>query len=366
VKKIRYNSVNPDMTPQDNSDSSALLITPNKDGEYSLCSYQHGTKLLRSEAPSQFEPFSSGVIKFVECYINYILAGFFRCAFLLPDYQGMGEDIKETYNQPYMAAEPLAKSVVDAIDTAIGKYIIADKWNQNLYLIGYSQGGFVTMAAARLWQSLKKKPYITKCAPMGGPYFLSGSMRKIMTSKEGYPACYFLPMSIRGYYHRYANNSEKQKFFTEDAFNKDPDFRPLWKMVDGKRNNEKQVEDWIKQKSNIDLPQIILDENYVNQLDDPNSEQVKILMENETYKDWPPQYDNHTLPFMLLHALDDTYVPYENAYTAFKKLACKEKTYGLDVNLIPVIGNHIMGYLLSMLVITSWLKLNLECDDAYK
>jgi len=251
--KVHYDSVTPNNKPTKKPGLSALLITPegSEGKELSIICYQHGTEILRDYAPSKFYD-NPGWLE--ERFVEVLIAGHIaiknNCAVLMADYQGMGDDQKKEdpnyYVQPYMAAYPLARSVVDLL-----KHVRANlqsggykwKWNKKLYLIGYSQGGFVTMATAR---ELRKDPNITitKCAPMAGPYSLSDVELEVL--HKPFDWGYFLPMLIRGYYHTYDPGDPDGKYFTKEfAFKSlDPktDCRVLWNEVVPYDNSQKSYD----------------------------------------------------------------------------------------------------------------------------
>ena len=85
---------------------------------------------------------------------------------VLPDYHGLGTGQGD---HPYMHEDTAAKAVVDAIRAT--KTINAEiEFSDKLFITGYSQGGFVTMAAHRAIQSLYSNIMtVTASAPAGVP-----------------------------------------------------------------------------------------------------------------------------------------------------------------------------------------------------
>jgi len=134
----------------------------------------HGTVFANSEAPSQeiattLSPAGSATI-----YTS--LSGFVT---LQPDYIGYGDSTKHPH--PYLLKKSSANCMVDFAKAAI-KFakdnkipIVATK---DLYLSGYSQGGYVAMAALK---KLESESFNVKMAtPMAGPYFLEAIAQNVL------------------------------------------------------------------------------------------------------------------------------------------------------------------------------------------
>jgi hypothetical protein len=85
-----------------------------------------------------------------------------------PDYIGYG-DSNQTH--PYIIEKSLANSTIDMIDASIG---FANKAglpiNGQLFLSGYSEGGYATMAAAKEIELNHPEFDLKAIAPMAGPY----------------------------------------------------------------------------------------------------------------------------------------------------------------------------------------------------
>ena len=126
----------------------------------------HGTIFANKEAPSvaienSTEP--EGV-----AIILTSLSGFIT---LQPDYIGFGDSIN--HKQEYLIEKSSASSVVDFVKAA-QKFAIDNKieWieDNQIYLSGYSQGGFVAVAAL---EEMEKDGFnLRVAAPMAGPYLL--------------------------------------------------------------------------------------------------------------------------------------------------------------------------------------------------
>ena len=126
-----------------------------------VLSYQHGTIFHDAEAPSNNAVASEVAV--VMASLGYIV--------LAPDYVGYGTS-KGTPH-PYLLSTPSAAAVVDfltAAKTWRAEQGVAD--NQQLFLTGYSEGGYVTMAAHRALQTSNSThlAQLRAVVPGAGPY----------------------------------------------------------------------------------------------------------------------------------------------------------------------------------------------------
>ena len=81
-----------------------------------IISFNHGTQLQKKYAPSQYNFSILEPLAFAEVLIAQAMASYFGWAVILPDYQGMGEDITE--NHPYCVREKLAVATADMVKAA--------------------------------------------------------------------------------------------------------------------------------------------------------------------------------------------------------------------------------------------------------
>ena len=145
-------------------EASGLVAVPQKPagaGASPVLGYQHATTFHDAEAPANkveaFEP------PLVLASLGYIVVS--------PDYVGFGAS--KGVEHPYLTAEPTARAVIDMQVAALHwrrQHGVAD--NRQLFLAGYSEGGYATMAAHRaLHQSGHAlKAHLQAAVPGAGPY----------------------------------------------------------------------------------------------------------------------------------------------------------------------------------------------------
>jgi len=149
--------------------ASGLVSVPQKAAGAAspVLSYQHGTIFRDEEAPSNHAVASEVAV--VMASLGYIV--------LAPDYVGFGAS-RDTPH-PYLLAEPSAAATVDFLTAARtwrGQAGVAD--NGQLFLTGYSEGGYVTMAAHRALQAAGS-PHLQQLrmvVPGAGPYDVQSTM----------------------------------------------------------------------------------------------------------------------------------------------------------------------------------------------
>jgi pimeloyl-ACP methyl ester carboxylesterase len=158
--------------------ASGLVSVPQKPaGSTSpVLSYQHGTIFRDAEAPSNNAVASEVAV--VLASLGYIV--------LAPDYVGFGAS-KGTPH-PYLLSGPSAAATIDFLTAARtwrSQANVSD--NGQLFLTGYSEGGYVTMAAHRAMQA-DGSPHLQNLrmvVPGAGPYNVQTTMDGLVDLVRG-------------------------------------------------------------------------------------------------------------------------------------------------------------------------------------
>jgi pimeloyl-ACP methyl ester carboxylesterase len=172
--------------------ASGLVCLPKTAGNYPILCFQNGTNTLHSEAPSA-NP-KNDLFSILE---SVAAMGFIV---VIPDYIGFGASSQLVH--PYLHAESTTQSILDmlrAVKEFGSQETILAKPTKDLYIFGYSQGGWATMQL----QKTIEKNYSTEfnliassCA--AGPYSLE-YMNNYITAKTDYPMPYFLTYLLNSY-----------------------------------------------------------------------------------------------------------------------------------------------------------------------
>ena len=141
-----------------------------------VISYQHGTIFKDAEAPSNHAVASEAAV--IMASLGYIVVA--------PDYVGYG--VSKGAEHPYLLSAPSAAAVLDLLTAAKSwrrSNAVAD--NGQLFLAGYSEGGYVTMAAHRALQASAGTPTpsphlaaLVSAVPGAGPYHVGVTMDELL------------------------------------------------------------------------------------------------------------------------------------------------------------------------------------------
>ncbi|MGB1020812.1 MAG: lipase family protein [Flavobacteriaceae bacterium] len=137
--KVIYNTIDHN---EENTVASGILLLPDKEGDLPLLSFQHGTLLDPELAPSKSK-FGNN-----ELTLAAVLASS-GIITIVPDYLGYGNSTLPKH--PYEHKETLSRASYDMI-IATNHYIKENNisTNDSLFIAGYSEGGFATIALQQL------------------------------------------------------------------------------------------------------------------------------------------------------------------------------------------------------------------------
>lgn len=181
-------------------EASGLICTPSLPGSYPVLSFQNGTNTLNSYAPSNYitNP-SYQLVEFIAA-MGFIV--------LVPDYPGFGRS--KANKHPYLISQPTVSSVVDmiaALNEAAGYEFPSIEVKNEYFLMGYSQGGWATLAVHKELEQNYQGEYNLKGSVCGaGPYDLYDLLSG-MTALQNYPMPSYIGYIIDSYdaYNQFAN-----------------------------------------------------------------------------------------------------------------------------------------------------------------
>jgi pimeloyl-ACP methyl ester carboxylesterase len=264
-----------------------------------VISYQHGTIFQDSDAPSHLTLSTSTSY---EGLIGAALAGLGFIA-VLPDYLGFGESAGMMH--PYLHAETLASATVNmnrAARTFFADPAINASSNGQLFLAGYSEGGYATLATQRLMEQSLSAEFPLIAAESGdGPYDLTGTAAYVVgLTNQVEPA--FTGFFLKAYDSLYNDPSQIDYYFSS-AYT-----TTVNTYFDGTHS-----------RSDISTalggPGVatttLLNPVFVSSYLGLGEASLKAhIAENDIYN-WAP-----AVPTRLFHGVDDDIVPYANATTA--------------------------------------------------
>jgi len=275
----------------------------------SLVSDNHGTIMADYEAPTVMamqnsSPEGSAVIL-------TSLAGFIT---LQPDYIGFG-DSRENYH-PYMLKKSLAN---DSIDFIIQAQKFANenniKLNGQLFLTGYSEGGYASMATIkRIEETTNIK--VAMSAPMAGPYDLNITTFGILSQSNISRPSFIADI---GYAYGVTYNQEMDDIFNEPYASK---MDELFSGVYNSREIDAELTTTITGNYGLYKPSFVND-FFVNS----DNWLRKAVLANSV-DSWVPK-----TPIRLLHCEGDDIIPYAISELTEKKMIMAGAT---DISLVPI------------------------------
>lgn len=256
---------------------------------------------------------------------------------VFPDYEGYGVTADHTH--PYLVMEQSAYNVVDmmvAVQHMLRKTEYAPK-HDDIYLMGYSQGGATTMAAeCCLETSMAGHFDIRGVFAGGGPYDIKATYQTFIdTNYCGYP--FALPIVMQGMIvgnNLQINIKDLLQPWLADKYDE-------W--YESKRYTTAQINGFIGTHVTSEM----LNEKGMNQKSAEVAELYKAMTLNSvTSLAWTPQ-----APVYMFHSMDDDTVPYINAVKA------KEQWENANISInFGHYGNHVMGALRFIFTVRTFLQ----------
>lgn len=304
VYKLTYKTTYPGETNK--VLASGALVVPDRKNTNPIVSYQHGTILNPNEIPSLAGNNSQNGFAVVLSALGFYVSA--------PDYLGYGDN--KSYHHLYEHGASLATASYDML-LATREFLRSNDHNidDKLFLTGYSEGGYATMA---LHQHIEKEGKLRVTASVAG----AGAYNKSAFASEVLALDVENPF-IRSYlwvldtYNRVYNIKKPWSYYINEPYASNIDENnPLSVFTATVSMNPKEL-----------FTQSFRDEV----LQKKNSEFNSALKDNDRF-DWKPE-----APVRLIYGTKDNYVFPSNSITAYEAI----KARGADVTLIPLANkNH--------------------------
>ncbi|MBS0387892.1 MAG: prolyl oligopeptidase family serine peptidase [Proteobacteria bacterium] len=215
---MHYYTVNASPTGDVPASASAALMIPT--GAAPACSgprpillYAHGTQTDKAANLADItDPNNSegALIAAMFAAQGYIVVA--------PNY--VGYDTSDGTFHPYLNADAQSKDMIDALTAArkaLGKVLASTTTdNGQLFISGYSQGGYVAMATHKALQAAGMT--VTASAPMSGPYALEAFGDAVFFGKVNLGSTIFTPLLTTSYQKSYGNIYSATSDIFEDAY----------------------------------------------------------------------------------------------------------------------------------------------------
>jgi pimeloyl-ACP methyl ester carboxylesterase len=293
VYRIVYKTTNTDGTT---TQASGAILVPTSTDKKAMLSIQHGTISDESQAPSYYAAGSEATVAgSLFASLGYIV--------VYPDYIGYGAS--KTLPHTYEHREGLATACIDMLKAArefVKQENIA--WDDRLYLAGYSEGGYATMATLKKLEETAPTEFNIRAVSCGsGAYDKTATMKYILNSKtdgvSGYNKLYLWVLLT--YDRIYKLNRPMNTYFKE----------PYATQIQSQKENT---------SIGFSLNTIFTD-SFLKGINDGTDTAILTAIKDNDIYDWKPK-----TPLRLYHGDADNLVFYFNSVNAYKAMQAKGAT----------------------------------------
>lgn len=310
-RKLIYKTVTPDGRL---INASGMLAYPVKPAGASspLLSFQHATIFKDEDAPSSNPSTNQALLALAAT--GYIA--------VMVDYIGYAESGNEEVHT-FVLAEALAAAVIDMLRAA-RHFLAANNiaTNGQLFLTGYSEGGYATLAAQReMEQNLASEFSITASMPAAGPYDMTATIQGMVgQSTNANPE--LLGFVFKAYDYWYRLNRLDSVFQAPYA-------SVIASYYDGTHSSSDT-----RNALTTSMADLFTPEFRSNFLGSGETTLKAYLRVNDIYN-WAPR-----TPTRFFHGQEDTVVPYTNATTAVASMTAAGATNVGLVDCIAIPRGH--------------------------
>jgi pimeloyl-ACP methyl ester carboxylesterase len=272
--------------------ASGLVCLPKTSGNYPVFSFQNGTNTLHSEAPT--EAFGNS-----DAYYNdlfQVLASVASMGFIVvvPDYIGFGASSNEIH--PYLHAGSSTQCVLDmlrATKELCSEDQIVAKPTKDLFLFGYSQGGWATMQLQKTIEKDYSSEFNLKASSCGAGAYSIEYMNEYITSQTSYPMPYFLTYLLNSYHSLELMSNPLSDFIQA----------PYAAMIPGLYDGEHSGVE-INFALTTQMADLLTPEYLSGYATSSKFSEIKSAFQANSIVAWPT-----TTPTKLYHGADDIFIP---------------------------------------------------------
>ncbi len=297
--KVLYFTPNYDGTMVE---ASGLVLIPEVPGSVKLTSFQHST-LAKSDDPAIDQEYRAPSYlseESAEIYLSAVLYASNGYLISAADYIGYGAT-KEMFH-PYEHAQTAATTSFDMLEAAKELADFLDiSLTEELFLMGYSQGGNSTMALHKYIEENYLEEYpITRSAMGAGAYHKTAVGEYIFNFEGEIGLSLSLYLWVLDSYDRIYLERGLSYYLNEPY------------STEVSQNGYYAI-------SNTN-PEVVFTEEFITEINDPASEFRAALADNDIHN-WKAE-----APIKLFHSRDDNLVPYFNSEDAFENMRANGST----------------------------------------
>jgi pimeloyl-ACP methyl ester carboxylesterase len=275
--------------------ASGLVILPKTTVAVGMLSFQHGTIAAHNQAPTALALSSGELI----LYAALASPGFIA---VVPDFIGFGTSAELMH--PYYVEELTASAIIDNIKAA--RELASQKnvrFNEKLFLAGYSQGGYATMATHKSIEQNGLPGFkLVASFPAAGGYDVKG-VQEYFFGLETYDEPFFLPYVAYGYQTAFDWSQPLTNFFNEPYASRIPS------LFDGTKSGSQ-----INAQLTTNIQELVNSDLLANIDTDIDYKYIVDAFNDNSLVDFAP-----SIPVYMYHGNEDVTVPYVNSVTSYEK-----------------------------------------------
>lgn len=282
--------------------ASGAVLIPEMKTPKGLVSQHHGTLWNDSSAPSHFFASETALFGSYLASLGFVVSA--------PDYIGYGES--SALEHLYEHAPSLATASADLIKAAkqVCKEVIKDLPDK-LFLTGYSEGGFATMALHKhIQENLSNQLKVTASVPAAGAYNKTAFAKYILAADKelSFMNSYLWVLKT---YNKVYNLNRPLSYYLNP---------PYAEIVEKEGVNSPNISG---------NPRVLFTPKFREDfLNGKDTAFAKALKENDL-TNWKPES-----PILMIHGTADDYVPFFNSETTYE--AMKEKgAHKVELKKVP-------------------------------
>jgi pimeloyl-ACP methyl ester carboxylesterase len=275
--------------------ASGIISVPDTGNPLPMISLHHGTIVKHADAPTE----QSSSLETVILFAAMAAPGFIA---VVPDYLGFGSSTQVLH--PYYVEEYMASSIVDNLKAAkelaneLGKTFMGD-----LYLAGYSEGGYATMAAHKSIELNGLTGFnLVASFPAAGGYDVKAFQENYF-EMETYDDPYYVAYVSMAYHNAFDWTEPLTDFFNE------PYASVIPTLFDGTKSGG-EINSLLS-----DTVSVLINPGLIDSLDiAPRYQYIADALVENSLTDWAP-----TIKMYMYHGDADTTVPYQNSVSTYQQ-----------------------------------------------
>ncbi len=265
VYKITYST----MYKEEEITASGLVCLPVASESFPILSFQNGTNTSHVLAPSMNLVNPMFMLLQSLAGNGYII--------LIPDY--IGFDASQDILHPYYVKSVTSSAVVDMIYAArefIDHYSSTANYNEEYFLMGYSQGGWATLVTLEEIEKKHAAELEVKATSCGAGAYDLIDVTGYILQQETFPSPLYLPYYVYSHQQYGSLDGPMNIFFQEPYLSRIPD------LFTGIYNNT-----YINSQLNDSIAKFLLPGLVENFSDGPEYEELRSDLVNNSVEAWP-------------------------------------------------------------------------------